>query len=427
MYEVIFLYNHGITYFREVLGHLQACNLRIRTVAANVDLVSNLVPNILQRGAESWLILPVRQQDLLILPFPDENLLLHLNNTSNFRDYLSSRLIPTLKECLTYESPHIPPDGIGRFQYIRHDADLDSLLRAGFDEDRSPLDVQIQSTLLETSRSIQRQRSEVLSKVLRTRDPVLIESIINELDEVLAIESDNIFQYLQTTQGSVEVVPRIVTDFEDIIDDKTKQFLITSETVRKFANDYSPDNFDYSAPGCGLWKAVERELNLSLVLYLRQQRNIVDINNPWQGSIHPGPQVQIQTGENSWVNLNKRERNNKDKLSAFTLGNMRYMLKWGNTNGIREDLENLSLPTNTLSYLIGGRNSPTRYLPPQKNLPQDLLKLTELRNGHAHTSAMSREKFEDLRKLVLPSDSNPGTCLVKILQLKRRFFNVSTI
>ena len=421
MVRSIFLHYPGAPYIKEIVRVLRSLDLDIRKIEANSDIVSNLVPNALQRGAESWLIffLPDKQGELLILPFPDEN---SLQRAPNFRGYLAD-LIPLLRERLTYESLHIPPDWIGRFQYIRHNASLDSLLTEPFDVDRLQLEVQIQSTLLRTIQSIQQQRSEVLSKVLSNRDPDLIDGIVNELDEVFVAESEKIFRYLHTMHGFGEVVPPIVTDFGDIIDDETKRFLITSETVRKFSDDYSPDNFDYSAPGCGLWKAVERELNLSLVLYVREQFEIVDIINPWQGIMSPSRVIQIQTGDTFWVDLNKREQENKNKLAALMLGNIEHMLRWGNINEIRGDLEYLGLSRDMLLYLLGSYDRARRVLPLKKDtLPWHLQKLGRLRNGHAHISAMSRERFKELRDLVLPSSSNPETCLVKILQLKRKVF-----
>lgn len=419
----VFLYNHGTAYIEEIVKTLRNCNVDIRKVEAHSGIVSNLVPKALQRGAESWLIffLPDKQGELLILPFPDEN---PLQRAPDFRGYLADT-IPILRDHLTYETLRIPPDWIGRFQYIRHDASLDSLLTEPFDVNRSqltePSDVQIQSTLLRTNQNIQHQRSEVLSKVLSNRDPVLIDGILKELDEVFATENDKVFEYLQTTQFFEEVVPPIVKDFKDIMDDETKRFLITSETVRKFADDYSPGNFDYSAPGCGLWKAVEREANLSFVLYLRQQRGVVDIKNPWQEIEKRRMPIQIQTGPKRWVNLNEREKKNKDKLSPLMLGNITYMLKWGNVNGIKRDLENLSLSGGMLSYLLGRGNPGDKALTPN-TLPWHLQEVGQLRNGHAHTSSMSCKHFHKLRNLVLPSSRNPETCLVKLLQLKRKVY-----
>ena len=231
MIEGIFLYNRGAAYIEEIVEALRDLNLDIRRIEANSDIVSNLVPFALQRGAESWLIFfpPDRQQDLLILPYPDENL---LQRRPKLRGHLAN-IIPLLRNCLTHESLHIPSDWIGRFQYIRHDSSLDALLRESSDMERSRLDIEIQTIFLETNQSIQQHRDSLISEVLSTRDQVFIDRILNKLDEVFVTENDKIFKYLQTTQGSVEVVPSIVTDFEDIIDDETRRFLITSETVKK--------------------------------------------------------------------------------------------------------------------------------------------------------------------------------------------------
>ena len=54
---MIFLYNRGAAYIEEIVTALRDLDLDIRRVEASSDLISNLVPNALQRGAESWLIL----------------------------------------------------------------------------------------------------------------------------------------------------------------------------------------------------------------------------------------------------------------------------------------------------------------------------------------------------------------------------------
>ena len=71
-------------------------------------------------------------------------------------------------------------------------------------------------------------------------------------------------------------MPPIVDEFSDVMDGETMRFLITSETIKEFAGKKPPTTFDHSAPGCGLWKAIEIELNLSLVLHLRREAGIVE-------------------------------------------------------------------------------------------------------------------------------------------------------
>ena len=433
MIKGVFLYYRGAAYIEEALAALRNRNLNIQEIEVNSEMVSNLVPGTLQRGTKSWLIFfhPDRQQELLILPFPDErNRSQYLENVPNFSGYLAD-LIPILNRCFEGEPPNIPPEWIGRFQYIRPNVPLDSLLNEGYTGQDRRLAQRIQNVLQGTSQIIQQQRSEILRRVISTRDP----SLFTELDDKFLRENDKLFYELLDQSGyglseyrgydifskygleefvPPEFVPPIVKKFEDIIDPETKDFLITSETVRKFAYRYLPDNFDYSAPGCGLWKAVERELNLSLVLHLRLERGIVaNINAPLTSSrSRADEKVLINTDKDSAnVNINLRELNSSS-LRGIELGPMQTMLRWGHNNGIHSKLKRLFRTDTTMQ----------QYFFKSGVLVDRLEELRKLRNGHAHISAMSPERFEELRKLVLPSDDDSETCLVKILQLKRKVF-----
>ena len=357
--------------------------------------------------------LPNNQQELLILPFPDvpdENYDQRSRNPENFRGYLAD-LIPIVGSYLTLtrEDSYIPLEWIGRFQHIRLDISLKSLLEKISNEQRLQSVVQeSRRVLVITSQEIQQKRREVVIEALRTGDPL----ILDKLDEAFIVENGKICEHL-TQQNFEEVVPPIVKHFSDIIDPETRSFLISSETVRKFVYRHSPANFDYSAPGCGLWKAVERELNLSLVLHLRREMNIANVNDPWVGDPGQRFQIIINTGGGHSVDLNEREPSPSHRLKGITLGPMMYMLKTGQRNGVHRELEKLSLNSLMQSYLLSrGQNT----------LPDHLQKLINLRNGHAHISAMSREQFEELRELVLPINSTQETCLVKILRLKRKVF-----
>ena len=69
----IFLYHPEATYLKEAQDALRGLNLNLREKEADSEMVANLVPGPLRRDAESWLILfpPEKEQELLILPFPD--------------------------------------------------------------------------------------------------------------------------------------------------------------------------------------------------------------------------------------------------------------------------------------------------------------------------------------------------------------------
>ena len=182
----------------------------------------------------------------------------------------------------------------------------------------------------ETSQNIQTERNKALRKVQETENPISL-----EFDNVLENANDKLFKCI-IAQGFKKVVPEIVKIFKNIMDPETKRFLITAETVRDFADKYRLPNFDYSAPGCGLWKAVERELNLSLVLHLRREAGIVkNVYYPWKKS-EPG-KFLILTGEKSSVDLNQGTKN----LAGIMLGPMQKVLEWEHCNTVREKLENL--------------------------------------------------------------------------------------
>ena len=77
------------------LNRLNSNMFDIQPIEANSEIVSSLVPGVLQRDAKSWLILylPDREQDLLILPFspfPDENNRPLLRDLEELLDYIDN-------------------------------------------------------------------------------------------------------------------------------------------------------------------------------------------------------------------------------------------------------------------------------------------------------------------------------------------------
>ena len=419
MIRGVYLYYHDAA--EETLAALNRLNSNmfdIQPIEANSEIVSSLVPGVLQRDAKSWLILylPDREQDLLILPVPplsDDNDLPVLRDLEELFRHLHD---------WHYIIQHFGRHRRRRVfinrqsQFIHIDVPLGSLLDRPQVPRRQREQQEPQSMLQGTSQSIQQQRSRALKTSGRRRAVLL-----DKLDDAFVAENNNLFSHLLAAKGSsVEVVPPIVHEFKDIMDPETKRFLITSETVRKFADEYSPDNFDYSAPGCGLWKAVERELNCSLVLYLRQVKGIVTSADPWEGIIKSGKRVEVVTSDDhrKKVNLNQREPRGSHTLKGIELGPMMYMLKWGYSNDVERVLRGLS-PNNTMLwyYCLGPRHEGSLRI---NTLPWWLEKILTLRNGHSHISAMSSNQFKELRNIVLPSDSRTETCLVKILQLKRQ-------
>ena len=162
------------------------------------------------------------------------------------------------------------------------------------------------------------------------------------------------------------------------------------------------------------------------MLHLRRAAGVVkNIYYPWKRS--ESGKFPILTGENRSVDLNQGSKN----LEGITLGRMQGVLEWGHCNTVREKLKNLfSTPANLahiLQSLLGqhaGAGGSTKGDIEVHTLPQLLDQITKLRNGHAHISTMSRQKFGELRNLVLPSKPrSTSQCLFIILLLKAFVLN----
>ena len=418
MIRGVFLHYRNAAHSEETLAALNRLNsnmFNIQPIEANPEIVSNLVPGVLQQGAESWLILylPDRERELLILPFPpfsDNNDLPLLRNLEEFCHYIERHWDDWYYIIRLFDRNWRRHPFNRQHQFLRIDVSLSSLLDRGQVSRQQGEQREIQSTLQRSSQSIQEKR-EALIWAQKTHGAAI-------LDEVFMEENADLFKLAK--RKLVQTMPQIVKDFEDIIDDETKDFLITSETVGRFAYKYSPDNFDYSAPGCGLWKAIEREMNLSLVLFLRHHNGVATFDNPWIGRVKPDAKFNVTTGSARKVNLNEREPKKSNTLKGIDLGSMIYMLRWAYRNGVKAKFRHLSLENAMLQYLFGPRSG--RWYQASDTLPWWLDQIRIRRNGHAHISAMSRNQFKELRDLVLPSDSKSETCLVKILQLKRKVY-----
>ncbi len=423
MIKGLFLYFDEAPYNEKIQTVLQelnrALNLDIQARKVNSTIISNLVPDTLQ-DVESWLILyhPDDERGVLIVPFLLVNDLPSSNMLENVRDNIAlqfGRLIEWDNRHSLYYHTFRNSEFIRGFVYLR-DVSISSLL----DPDQSEQQRQNDILLQETSNNIQQLREqqlrEVFPKIINTTNSTNSEILV-ALDEEFLKENNELFKEL-TSHGIGEVVPNIVKDFKDIMDAETRKFLITSETVKNFAHSSSFANFDYSAPGCGLWKAVERELNLSLIAHMRREVDIIkNINRPWEGS-HMSRAVPILAGDNRSENLNQREKDPPQELKGIMLGPMKFMCELGHCNSVKEKLEHLSLSPSLLNYFLG--NPEKRAQSQTNSLPRDLHDVTKLRNGHAHISAMTSKKFDELYKLVLQPLHGQKICFLgKILEFKR--------
>ncbi len=177
----------------------------------------------------------------------------------------------------------------------------------------------------------------------------------------------------------------------------------------------------------GLWKAVERELNLSLVWFLRIRKGVAGISSPWDATLPPTNWVEVETERGGKVNLNRQAGFGSGKLLGLMLGDVRFMMLAAYDNGVLADVEALgrgslgpfsAFQGETMPYLLGPSG---RGMPWDGSLPWLLKKVGDIRNRHAHVEAMRRSVFQQLEDLVLAPRGDPWSWqLGRILSVKRR-------
>lgn len=437
----VFLRYSGAAYIDECWQGLQLgaqhYGYELREVEATPQIISNIVPWALQDGAESWLIVyrKDRESELLVLPYPDNEMLRrlprglhrHASDTleiirgSPEKRWYCEKGYSNLRRNLDPKKPSLPRLEIHRFQVARTGVSLDSLLRP-HQVRRIPLEKQASRNLLqEASTRTQRHRRNTLSLILVTDDTEHRQELLAGLENRLLAENLRVYERIQSDWDRRIMVP-LVRSFAEVLDEETRRFLISAETVQQFARKNLPDDFDYSLPGSGLWKAVERELNLSLVWYLRHELGIAEVDDPWTAiKGRSRSEDRIETGGRS-VDLNRRESKDSSQLRGVMLGSIEYMLRWAYRNGVHGKLqlllENEPCCEQMLIYLLGPFDKREKE---SGTLPWFLEQVRSLRNRHAHIVAMSPEQFQQLHDLILsPETDPPESGLGKILKLKQR-------
>jgi hypothetical protein len=433
----IFLRYFGPAHIEQCWEALQAAaphyGFQLEQVEAKAPLIYNLVPVTLQQAAESWLILcrGRGEQEFLVLPCPDAGLLrandLHgavaamlqvirggPQQDSWFPDEGYQNLSRSLRQAA-------PKPGSNRFELLRTNQTVEQLLR--LPTVRSlPLEEQaLRDTLEKTAKRIQEIRGEALVRVLNTGDEEERKRLLAELDGALLTE--NLRLYEEARKLARQDVPPLplVAAYADVLDEETRRFLASSRMVQRFVSESALGDFDFALPGSGLWKAVERELNVSLIWYCRYRRGVVGSDDPWTGLKGPEDESLIATGKRP-VNLNEMESKAGRRLKSVMLGSIELMLQAGYDNDLYAELSAVLKVDphceQKLEYYVGPFD---RRKPREQSLPWRLGQLRELRNRHAHVEPMSQERFQQLADLVLQPESNPGSSVLGgILELKRK-------
>lgn len=426
----IFLHYGGSDYIARLSAFFRDSQLhpywgKIQDVDADFEIVSNLVPGSLQEGAESWLVLYRTElsEEFLVLPFPDQEELPFLDSMDTLRRYVLNmleligggrepwfpssgflNLIQNIKRTRLLQ-PHPFPR---RFQVVRINKPLENLLREPQVSSRQVEEQEISFRLMSTSQRIRRGRDEMLALILMAEDEDQKQHATQEFETFILEESSQLAEWVLTKHTTVRQVPPVVHHFKGVMDEETERFLISAETVARFASEQLPNDFDFSLSGCGLWKAVERELNLSLIWHLRRENGLAG-DNPLKPIASKGKKVVYEAGNQS-VNLNKRDKSpNENEFKGVGLGNLEHLLRSAKVNNITQEIEP-ALDDELLPFFLGKGKD---------DLASLLERLRNIRNGYAHIKAMSYSQYQELRSLVLLLDEKSSESLLgKVLRMK---------
>lgn len=401
----IFLYYPGSNIGRRFATHLNGHVPmpywgKIRCKAVDFLTVAQLIPGALSEGYESWLLLYDTRgpKQFLAFPFPVDGEQERFADEKSIRGYTSSllevisrqRWFPTtgysnLVQNLEREFQQIfrrPYPEL--FQVIHLDRAFEDVLGSLREEPTNLEYTEIPKLYRNVSQNIKQYRNETLEDLLNGK--ITQSEAIETFDVKVWDETQSLYNYIRSAYNAKRIVPPIIDRYFTVIDDVTREFLITSETVAYFARQHNVKDFDFTAAGCGLWKAVERELNLSFIWHLRRRRGIAGAD-PLK-VIDDDDDTSV---EFSGVKLDKPDRNIPTEYKGVMLGQITNMMNGYRKNGLVSEIR----------HILDDRWADRILNKEDQGLAHLISEMGKLRNRYAHIAAMSEEKYIELRNMVL--------------------------
>lgn len=401
---------------------------QIEPVQATFDMISNVVPSALRDGAESWLLLytHVSPREILVFPFPDQENITFFQDRKRLQGYISGlfehitryedwsaaygyqRLIEfAQKGSPIYgggSSPIIMPS---RFQAIRAGRPVRELLQ----ESRFPdPNVQRQGAvfhLASVSKQAQEIRQASLEKLAEGQD---FEEAATFFETELSQQNQKLSNWIEEHDDVRGKLPKVVDQFDTVIDPETVKMLRSAMIVARYARRHARHQFDFALPGSGIWRAVERELNLSLIWHLRRNFGFAGEQPPVPIEKDLSRNMPFLAGiKKIW--LNARQEGEENEFKSVELGSYFYLLEKSKENG----LESLFVPVLDpvlYQYVFGSASD---------CLANQVEELRKTRNRFAHIRPMSTDEYESLLCLVLKTNSpySSDTLLGKVLTVKQ--------
>ncbi|MBD3329768.1 hypothetical protein GF357_04725 [Candidatus Dojkabacteria bacterium] len=246
------------------------------------------------------------------------------------------------------------------------------------------------------------------------------EKLTQDFDDFLLTQRDHLTRRIRSSFQ----IPQELNLYNDILESNSRAALESSEALWNYfrINPYE-NKGDYSICGIGLWKALEIELNRTVVDTLRVHHGIANTGTPsviqlveykdkykevgWFGSQGYKP-VIINPYTDSDPEIRQKQ------LKGITLGTLAALLQGISRNNLNSLIAKIKINLATTD---------TSHLDFITNVGEQVQIITNrYRNVHAHLRQMDRNTYKSFRQLML-DDNQPHSPLFRILECKRELEN----
>lgn len=231
------------------------------------------------------------------------------------------------------------------------------------------------------------------------KNDILDSKLVSSLEKV----SNQVFQKFNEedilNHGSCESIKDFLTTYKDSLEGESYKFIISAASIIFYSSKYlEVDNFDYSLQASGLWKAIEVELNASLIYLIRYKMSICTADKYYQKHESCLSRQCIITSRTFKVWLTN-SKNGENKLDNILLGSFPFLL-----NNIFDDTNDSGAMKTIFDdlYCDEGEDSYYDYISLFKSFTKQIV---NIRNPYVHKDSMNLQTFEDFIKRVFNDDS----------------------
>ena len=198
---------------------------------------------------------------------------------------------------------------------------------------------------------------------------------------------------------SCEAIKNFLTIYKDDLEEECYRFIISAASIIFYSSKYlEVDSFDYSLQASGLWKAIEVELNASLIYLIRYKMSICTAGKYYEKHENCLSRQCIITSKTFKVWLTN-SRNEKNKLDNILLGSFPFLL-----NNILDGKNDDGAMETIYSNFHGaeGEDSFNSYISMFKSFTEEIV---DIRNPYVHKDSMDIQVFEEFINRVFNEDA----------------------